>query len=48
MYPWAVVYRDFIAKYGAVSILGSMVSFIAILMVGFVYAIKNGALEWKR
>src|ERR1700747_1525087 len=48
MYPWAVVYRDFIAKYGAVSILGSMVSFIAILMVGFIYAIKKGALEWRR
>ena len=48
MYPWAVVYRDFIAKYGALSILGSMVSFIVILMVGFVYAIKKGALEWRR
>ena len=48
MYPWAVVYRDFIAKYGALPILGSMVSFVAILMVGFVYAIKKGALEWRR
>ena len=48
MYPWAVVYRDFIAKYGALPILGSMVGFIAILMVGFVYAIKKGALEWRR
>jgi len=27
MYPWAVVYRDFIAQYGALPILGSMVSF---------------------
>jgi NADH-quinone oxidoreductase subunit A len=43
-----VVYRDFIAKYGALPILGSMVGFIAILMVGFVYAIKKGALEWRR
>jgi len=25
-----------------------MVSFVAILMVGFVYAIKKGALEWRR
>ena len=48
MYPWAVVYRDFIVKYGALPILGSMVSFVAILMVGFVYAIKKGALEWGR
>jgi NADH:ubiquinone oxidoreductase subunit 3 (subunit A) len=35
-------------KYGALPILGSMVGFVAILMVGFVYAIKKGALEWGR
>ena len=48
MYPWAVVYRDFIAKYGALPILGSMVGFVVILLVGFVYAVKKGALEWRR
>jgi NADH-quinone oxidoreductase subunit A len=48
MYPWAVVYRDFIAKYNALPILGSMVGFIVILLVGFVYAVKKGALEWRR
>jgi NADH-quinone oxidoreductase subunit A len=48
MYPWAVVYRDFIAKYDALPILGSMVGFVVILLVGFVYAVKKGALEWRR
>jgi NADH-quinone oxidoreductase subunit A len=48
MYPWAVVYRDFIASFGAWPILGSMVGFLAILMVGFLYAVKKGALEWRR
>jgi NADH-quinone oxidoreductase subunit A len=48
MYPWAVVYRDFVAKYNALPILGSMVGFIVILLVGFVYAVKKGALEWRR
>jgi NADH-quinone oxidoreductase subunit A len=48
MYPWAVVYRDFIAKYNALPILGSMVGFVVILLVGFVYAVKKGALEWRR
>jgi len=48
MYPWAVVYRDYIAHYSALPILGSMVGFITILMVGFVYAVKKGALDWKR
>jgi NADH-quinone oxidoreductase subunit A len=48
MYPWAVVYRDFVAKYNAVPILGSMVGFVVILLVGFVYAVKKGALDWRR
>jgi NADH-quinone oxidoreductase subunit A len=47
MYPWAVVYRDYIAQFGGLTILGSMFGFIAILMVGFVYAVKKGALNWK-
>ncbi len=48
MYPWAVVYRDYIAQFGSLTILGSMFGFIAILMVGFVYAMKKGALDWRR
>ena len=47
MYPWAVVYRDYIARYSSLPILGSMVAFITILMVGFGYAIKKGAFDWK-
>jgi NADH-quinone oxidoreductase subunit A len=47
MYPWAVVYRDFIAAHGA-GIFWSMLSFVGILTVGYVYAIMKGALEWKR
>jgi NADH-quinone oxidoreductase subunit A len=47
MYPWAVVYRDFIAQHGP-SIFWSMLSFAGILTVGYVYAIMKGALDWKR
>lgn len=46
MIPWAICYRDFIAQYGTI-ILGSMLSFVTILMIGYLYAIKKGALEWK-
>ena len=46
MYPWAVVYKEAIAKSGA--IFWSMFSFITILMVGYVYALKKGALDWKK
>src|SRR5436853_6069252 len=45
MYPWAVVYRDAI-KQGPV-IFWSMLGFITSLMVGYVYALKKGALDFK-
>ena len=47
MYPWAVVYREFIAAHGP-GIFWSMLSFVSILTVGYVYAIMKGALDWKR
>ena len=47
MYPWAVVYREFIAAHGS-GIFWSMLSFVGILTVGYVYAIFKGALDWKR
>ena len=46
MYPWAVVYRDHIAAHGP-GIFWSMLSFVGILTVGYVYAIMKGALNWK-
>ncbi len=46
MYPWAVVYRESVAESKA--ILWSMLSFVTILMVGYVYALKKGALDWKK
>ena len=46
MYPWAVVYRELIKQSGL--IFWSMLSFISILMIGYVYAVKKGALDWKR
>ena len=46
MYPWAVVYKEAVAQSGI--IFWSMLSFISILMVGYVYALKKGALDWKR
>ncbi len=47
MYPWAVVYREFLATHGP-GIFWSMLSFAGILTVGYVYAIMKGALDWKR
>lgn len=46
MYPWAVVYKESIGE--SKTILWSMLSFVSILMVGYIYALKKGALEWKK
>ena len=46
MYPWAVVYKEMITE--SKLVLWSMLSFISILMVGYVYALKKGALDWKK
>lgn len=47
MYPWAVVYRDMLATHHNVIFL-SMLSFIGVLGVGYIYAYKKGAFDWKR
>lgn len=41
MYPWAVMFRQ-LGLFGFVE----MMIFIAILLVGFVYILKKGALQW--
>src|SRR2546423_4527234 len=46
LYPWAVVYKQML-KENATLILGSMVSFLAILFVGYLYALKKGAFDSK-
>jgi NADH-quinone oxidoreductase subunit A len=46
LYPWAVVYREMLAD-NAGMIFGSMLTFMGILAVGYVYALKKGALDWK-
>jgi NADH-quinone oxidoreductase subunit A len=48
MYPWAVVYRDMLAEHATRNlILGSMVSFLGILFIGYIYAVKKKAFDWK-
>jgi len=44
MYPWAVIYREAL-HYGP-SIFYSMFSFIGILTVGYLYALKKKAFNW--
>lgn len=45
LYPWAVNFKDFAAKIGINGFL-QMLLFMSSLLVGFIYVIKKGALEW--
>ena len=42
LFPWAVVYREI----GMIAI-AAMALFLGILVVGFIYEWKKGALEWE-
>jgi len=46
MYVWAVVYRQQLAH--GPQIFVSMLSFIGILFLGYLYALKKKALDWSR
>ena len=46
LYPWAVVYKEQIAE-GASVFFWSMFSFVMILFVAYLYALKKGALQWR-
>ena len=43
LFPWAVVYRD-LKLFG----FFEMLVFIAVVLAGYIYVWKKGALEWER
>jgi len=44
--PWSFVYRDFLANH--IPILGPILFFIGVLVLGLYYEVKKGALEWEK
>jgi NADH-quinone oxidoreductase subunit A len=45
--PWAVVFRDFVVKYRyGTLIYVEMMTFVVLLLVGYVYIRKKGMFEW--
>jgi NADH-quinone oxidoreductase subunit A len=44
--PWTFIYREFVAN--QISILGPVLFFIGVLVLGLFYEIKKGALEWEK
>jgi len=48
LYPWAVVYKEMLIDPATANLIfGTMVSFLGILFVGYIYAIKRNAFDWK-
>ena len=44
--PWTFIYREFLA--GGIAILGPVLFFIGVLVLGLVYEVRKGALDWER
>ena len=47
LYPWAVNFKAMIHSHGS-TIFWSMAGFLALVTVGYVYAIRKGVLDWKK
>ena len=47
LYPWAVNFRSMIKQQPGL-ILGSMVGFMVVLFIGYIYALKKEAFDWKQ
>lgn len=44
--PWTFIYREFLANH--IAILGPVLFFVGVLVLGLVYEIKKGALQWEK
>ncbi len=44
--PWAILYKGWVAVHQGLFALVSMVLFLGILLVGYLWLYKKGALEW--
>src|ERR1700677_2771314 len=49
LYPWAVNFRSMLRENApGTHILGSMFCFMFVLLVGYIYALKKDAFNWKQ
>ena len=48
LFPWAVVFKDMIAEGAhALYVFGTVMVFLAVLVIGYIVEWKNGALDWE-
>ena len=48
IFPWALIYGDAVAEFGLTPVLGPMLVFLAILVIGLAWAWRNGAVRWVK
>ncbi len=46
LFPWAIAYRGWVTNHMGAFALISMFVFLGVLLVGYVWLYKKGALEW--
>jgi len=44
--PWAILYKGWVAAHMGLFALASMLVFLGVLLVGYLWLYKKGALEW--
>ena len=44
--PWSFIYREFLHE--GIAILGPILFFLGVLVLGLVYEVKKGALQWEK
>jgi NADH-quinone oxidoreductase subunit A len=48
IFPWALIYSDAVAEFGLTPVLGPMLVFLVILVIGLGWAWRNGAVRWVK
>ena len=48
IFPWALISGDAVAEFGLTPVLGPMLVFLAILVIGLAWAWRNGAVRWVK
>lgn len=46
LFPWAILFRSWVAAHAGAFALASMFVFLGILLVGYAWLYKKGALDW--
>ena len=44
--PWALVYREFLAA--GIAVTAATAAFLGVLVLGLLYEVKRGALDWEK